>query len=224
MKMKKIFASTSTKLSSLLCIFICCSSVFISYSALGAESGKKLYDTILALDWKSSYDDTLAWDKAAETGDFFSAMFRMGGKEMIESFTLQKQLKELAVSGDPEAAFWWGFYNFAKGREAARYSEKLNQDMASDKFKEAYFGYKIASNAGVSEASWNIAIMYEQGYGVILSKLAAAEWYYKAGQQHLKSGNRESALAALERIENIDSKLSDAIKLRSALYTPAKHK
>lgn len=98
------------------------------------------------------------------------------------------------------------------------------QDFQREKYEEAYAAFLRASDGGVGEASWNIGVMYEQGNGLTRSKLAAAEWYAKAGRQHLKNGNRERALAALERIEEIESKHPDALKLRTALFPQSKRK
>jgi TPR repeat protein len=209
-------------------ILVCCSACFfVPLPVMGAESGKSLYDKINALDAKASATDQLAMDKALETGsgaDMFNAIWRFGGNETIERMALEKELKAQAASGDPESAFYWGYRNFEWGLKAARSSEKLHQDWANDQFKEAYLSFKIASDAGVGAASWNIAVMYEQGNGVTLSKLAAAEWYYKAGRQYFKSGEREKALAVLERIEKVDKNHSDAIKLRAILYPPDEKK
>lgn len=209
------------RIRGLVCIIVWCSSLFfMSFSALGAESGKSLYDKIGALDAIHDAAINLMVSKG-DTDGIIKGVFRSDWKERS---ALVEQLKSLAVSGDPESAFYWGYLNWIKGRESSASSEKWAQEMVNDNFKEALFGFRIASDAGVGAASWNIAVMYEQGDGVTRSKLAAAEWYSKAGHQYFKAGEREKALAALERIEEIDKKHPAVIKLRSVLYPPSKGK
>ena len=171
--MKTLFLSISTKLSGLLCILICCSSmVSISCPDLGAESGKNLYDKIIALDERrlAEYDSGVARGELWPNGDLIT-----------ESLALTEKLKSLAISGDAESAFCWGVLKWEEGGKLANYSPtEFWQKKARDTFNDAYLGFKIASDAGIAAASWNIAVMYEQGNGFTSSKLAAAEWYYYA--------------------------------------------
>ena len=45
-----------------------------------------------------------------------------------------------------------------------------------------------------------MGIIYETNLGVIGSKLAAVEWYSRAGVRYVELGDRETALAALEKL------------------------
>jgi TPR repeat protein len=64
--------------------------------------------------------------------------------------------------------------------------------------------------------------MYEDGLSVTRSALAAVEWYAQAGMQYAKKGEREMALAALERDEKVDGKHPNAVKLRAQLFLKGK--
>lgn len=146
------------------------------------------------------------------------------GGDTTERDGLVEKLKVQYATGDLTAAFYWGYLNWNDGGKISDTSKKWMQDYQIGKYKEAYAGFLHASEGGVGEGSWNIAVMYEQGNGLTRSKLAAAEWYAKAGRQHLKNGDRERALAALERIEEIDAKHPDAVKLRALLFPSNKRK
>lgn len=83
-------------------------------------------------------------------------------------------------------------------------------------------GLRISSKAGDGDSSYNIAQMYQNGFGVPQTKLAAAEWYAKAGSQYLRQGLREVSLSALERAEAIDPKIPDVVALRAQLFPQIK--
>ena len=197
----------------------------LSFPALADQTSKEIYDRIVAIDKKTDADSAVALRK----GDVGGAMFGFT-ESFSESIDLQKKLKQMALGGNAEAAFYWGLYKFDRGARfqplIARQTDRgladglrntVNQD-----FADAMTGLTIASKSGNPDASWNIALLYENGFGVSQSKLAAAEWYAKAGAQYLKRGYREVALAALERAEAIDAKIPDAVRLRALLYPQGK--
>ncbi len=68
--------------------------------------------------------------------------------------------------------------------------------------KEAIHWYKKAAERGVPEAMYNIGVLLSQGEGVIASKSAAIDWFYKAGIAYLAVGNKDSALRAVDRINS----------------------
>ena len=90
--------------------------------------------------------------------------------------------------------------------------------------KDARKYFNFASNDGIAAASWNMGVIYETSLGVVGSKLAAIEWYGRAGFQYQADGERESALAALEKMEILDAKHRDSMKLRAVLFPPSKKK
>ena len=210
--------------------FLFCAALFLSpVSGKGAQSAKALYDQIVTVDESYSACTSLAMscgqsDKnnckalSCNTGNAF-----LGG-DSRDRDALTTQLKAQYLAGDLTAAFYWGYINWSDGGKISEPSSKILQDYQKEKYQEAYAGFLRASEGGVGAASWNIAVMYEQGNGLTRSRLAAAEWYAKAGHQHLKNGNREQSLAALERIEEIDAKHRDALSLRAALFPRSRWK
>lgn len=137
---------------------------------------------------------------------------------------LQAELNKRGET-NPVAAFYAGLLNLED-------AQKLNNStMATElvKFvemssKDARKQLAFASSAGIAAASWNMGLIYETNLGVIGSKLAAIEWYGRAGHQYHKAGERETALAALEKMEKMDAKHVDSIRLRDVLYPTAKKK
>ena len=126
--------------------------------------------------------------------------------------------------------FIGGIYNFNRGIEfrasALRQTDRKQiaffQSAADDHFADAMAGFRISSKAGDGDSSYNIAQMYLNGFGVPQTKLAAAEWYAKAGSQYLRQGLREVSLSALERAEAIDPKIPEVVALRAQLFPQMK--
>jgi TPR repeat protein len=140
---------------------------------------------------------------------------------LIEERTaLEVKLEELAVAGNAEASFYSGVLALEFGR-------KLSRGAYTDEYSRSYFEkaikhFKRASQAGVGESSWNLATMYQAGEGILASKLAAAEWYHKAGLQYLAAGRREDALACLEQIEAMNVSHPSRADLRERLFPEKK--
>ena len=142
--------------------------------------------------------------------------------------TLKSKLTvELLKRGeaDPVSAFYAGLLDLENAQEfqnstsvtaLTEFIERLSKD--------ARRRFTFASSAGIAAASWNMGVIYATNLGVIGSKLAAIEWYGRAGHQYLKDGERETALAALEKMETMELKHPDSIRLREALYPATKKK
>ena len=77
--------------------------------------------------------------------------------------------------------------------------------------------FKRASDAKIADATFNIAKLYESGFGVSPSKLAAAEWYVKSADQYNKDKSREEALTSLERALDLVPDHPAALRLRKAM-------
>ena len=197
----------------------------LSLPAIAAETGKQIYDRLVAIDKKFDADVGLAIAK----GDY-ELVPKLVMRDPSESIALEGQLKSRALKGDAESAFYWGVYKYSRGvaaysavqRATTETDAGIRKKLGDEYFVDAMTGLKIASKSGIGDASWNIAQMYENGFGVSQSQLAAAEWYAKAGAQYVKQGLREVALAALERAEAIDAKIPDAVRLRALLYPQGK--
>jgi TPR repeat protein len=184
------------------------------------DSGRSLFEQIVALDKQSNAEMRDAWAKGdpAKHGwwtglnsDLFNRQAELSGR-----------LKGRALAGDSECAFYWGLYNMQDGLKFSESDVVEVRTLAEKAFKDAFSGFQISSKAGMPAASWNIAVLYQRGAGVTQSKLAAAEWYGRAGVQYEKIGDRERALAALERIEEIDAMHPDGLSLRALLFKPKK--
>jgi TPR repeat protein len=126
---------------------------------------------------------------------------------------LKKSLETKVNHGEPIAMFYAAMLKEDDARFDRAFSEKY-QNMSrikdsNEKYDLAIQLFKQAGDAGINAAYWNVAVAYENGFGNTTSKLAAIEWYYKAGVGYLKDGYREQALAALEAIQAIrmDSEL-----------------
>lgn len=188
----------------------------ISLPINAQETAKTIYDQIIAIDKKN--------DASGVSGGFASIIF------FNQTYEREMQLKKMALGGNADAAFYWGLYNFNRGVEfhatARRQTDPKQiaffQSAADDHFADAMTGLRISSKAGYGDSSYNIAQMYQNGLGVSQTKLAAAEWYAKAGAQYLRQGLREVSLSALERAEAIDPKIPDVVALRAQLFPQIK--
>lgn len=142
------------------------------------------------------------------------------------------RIAELSNLGgsDPAAAFYSGLLDLKSAQSwAARGNLSDREQTDNDRNVESMSAtarkkFIFASSAGIPAAMWNLGIIYSTGLGVAGSKLAAIEWYGRAGIQYLKDGERETALAALEKMESLDAKHQDCVKLRAALYPAVKKK
>ena len=132
---------------------------------------------------------------------------------------------DLSVRGEtePAAAFYAGLLNFEYAQSANERGEGWAK-MVESSSKDARKQFAFASSAGIAAASWNMGVIYATNLGVAGSKLAAIEWYGRAGHQYLRDGERETALASLEKMETMDSKHPDSTRLRVALFPAPKKK
>jgi TPR repeat protein len=190
-------------------------------SSAAAQTGARaIYDQLVAIDRQDRFER----DLAVQRGDVTAAVW--GSASSAERFKtaleLQQELKTTALSGDSQAAFYWGLFNLNRGNRFEAGGKEVYREFAAELFRDALKGFQIASQAGIGSASWNIAAMYEAGAGVTKSDLAAAEWFARAGMQYAQKGERELALAALERVEKVDATHPDAIKLRAQLFPKGK--
>ena len=122
---------------------------------------------------------------------------------------------------EPLAAFYAGLLNL---EFAQRANDHGLVKMVESSSKDARKRFAFASSAGIAAASWNMGVIYATNLGVAGSKLAAIEWYGRAGHQYLRDGERETALASLEKMETMDSKHPDSTRLRAALFPEPKKK
>ena len=100
--------------------------------------------------------------------------------------------------GQPDGAFYFAAYKWKYCAMLQRQSSKPVSDLAPSCWGETMEAFKVASTAGSGDASFNIGRQFENGYGVILSKFAAADWYIKAAEQYNVAKDRDHSLTAVE--------------------------
>jgi len=146
-----------------------------------------------------------------------NSMLSNGGPNYNKIAGYALALEEKSEAKDPEAAFYFAIYN----GKICRALQKMDKGQPSEGTRKCWSksleNFKIASKANSPAASYNIAKMYEEGYGVLASKLAAAEWYTKAANQFMKSNSREDALASIEAALNAQPDFPSALRLRKIL-------
>jgi len=77
--------------------------------------------------------------------------------------------------------------------------------------------FKIASESGIAQASFDIGTMYEKGWGVTKSNYLSAEWFIKAANKHISDGEREGALVSIEAALNVVPDHPAALRLKAQL-------
>jgi TPR repeat protein len=127
------------------------------------------------------------------------------------------ELERRCKENEPEAAFFYGIYNWriCGGIESANNSQFDN--VLKNCWLESLESLKVASNAKIAEASFNIGRVYEKGWGVLPSKLVAADWYVKAAQQFNETGSRDEALTSIESALNAVHDHPAALRLKNVL-------
>ena len=107
-------------------------------------------------------------------------------------------LRKRGESGDPYASLYYGVRNWDICLRLQRNSSDVLLRMTKECWQDLAPAFKRASDAQIAAATFNIARMYENGFGVIPSKLVAAEWYLRSADQYNKQEARDDALTALE--------------------------
>lgn len=153
--------------------------------------------------------DKVQTSKIAETGNWFDVDL----KAVAFATVLETRRKK----GQPDGAFYFAMYNWERCSMMQRQTSKVFLDEAPSCWTETMESFKVASAAGFGDASFNVARQFENGYGVISSKLAAAEWYVKAADQYNKTKDRDSALTAVEAALTAVPNHPAALRLRKSM-------
>jgi TPR repeat protein len=119
--------------------------------------------------------------------------------------------------GQPDGAFYFAVHQWRYCSMLQKQTSKAFADEAASCWNETMEAFKIASAAGIGDASFNIARQFESGYGVTPSKFAAADWYIKAAEQHNKAKDRDQALTALEAALDAVPNHPAALRLKKAM-------
>ena len=155
-----------------------------------------IYESELSIQKDYLLTEAANWYRKAAEQDHSEAQFRLGGLYYFGKGVRQD-------SG--EAAKWW-FKAAESGNTSAQYNIAgmfHNGTGVQVDHGKAMYWYRKAAEKKHPWAVFYIGEMYRDGQGVVRSEHAAADWYYKAGLLHLKSGNREWALAAVDAIEEV---------------------
>lgn len=140
--------------------------------------------------------------------------------ECMELVKLRGALSTRAET-EPLAAFYSGLLNLEDAQKLNGFTNP-NRALVESFSKSARKNFVYSSESGIAAASWNMGIIYDTNLGVPGSKLAAIEWFGRAGHQYLSEGERETALAALEKIETLDPNHRESKRLRNALFPTRK--
>jgi TPR repeat protein len=118
---------------------------------------------------------------------------------------------------DAAGAYYYGVYNLrvCGGLQSADKGGQFS-DTVKQCFLESLESFKVASTAKMGAASFNVGRMYESGWGVLPSKLVAADWFVKAAQQFTEASSREEALTAIEAALTAVPDHPQALKLKKA--------
>lgn len=166
----------------------------------GLQTAEQIYKQIRDLDSLIQMEIKIKIDKGEMTYPFHPS-----SPNEDKSWKLKSALEQSAKDGDPYAMFYTALLksDFADKLRGSSSSSEVTKRLSDDEYVVAMRLFKQAGEAGISSAYWNVALMYANGEGGTQSNLAAVEWYYKAGNSYLKSGDRERALASLEAIQKV---------------------
>lgn len=126
-------------------------------------------------------------------------------------------LKKRGETNDPTASFYYAIREWGICLRLQQEPGEGYKKMTEECWAGALTALKRASNAQIASASFNIARVYENGFGVTRSKFVAAEWYVKSADQYNKQNSRDEALTALESALNLVPDHPSALRLRKVM-------
>lgn len=132
-------------------------------------------------------------------------------------FGFSTVLSDRRDKGDAAASFYFGIRNWKDCQFLQKIDKSQLSNQVTDCWKKSLDSFKVASTAGNPAATFNIARMYENGFGVIASKYAAADWYVKSSEQYNKANLRDEALTSLEAALTMVSDYPAALRLRKVM-------
>lgn len=207
-------------------------------SLAAAESAPPTYDpnSPAALEAKAKYDSYNRDGQALQTKDLFTELERLHAEKKSRMALLTKPeellsavftttdddmrsisyatvLQKRSESGDPYASFFYGVHQW----DFCLQLQRQQSDISAKCWQEVLPAFKRASDAQIADASFNIGKLYENGFGVLSSKLVAAEWYVKSAGQYNKAKSRDEALTAVERAVDLVPDHPAALRLRKSM-------
>lgn len=148
--------------------------------------------------------------------EIFSAAFTTTDDDM-RAISYATVLQKRSEGGDPYASFFYGVHQWDFCLQLQRQQGDIWAKQARECWQDILPAFKRASNAQIADASFNIGKLYENGFGVLSSKLVAAEWYVKSAEQYNKAKSRDEALAAVERAVDLVPDHPAALRLRKSM-------
>ena len=135
----------------------------------------------------------------------------------MKAISYSTVLQKRGENGDPYASFSHGVREWALCSQMQRQQAETWVRPARECWQRVMPAFKRASDAQIAHATFNIARLYENGFCVAASKLAAAEWYVKSADQYSKGNSREDALIPVERALKLVPDHPAALRLRKAM-------
>lgn len=151
-----------------------------------------------------------------EPSEILEAAFKMTNDDM-RAISYASVLQKRSDSGEPLAAFFNSVQHWDFCLQQQKQQGEIWVSRARECWQGVMSGFKRASEAQIGDASFNIGKMYEEGFGVLPSKLVAAEWYVKSAEQYNKTKSRAEALTAVERAVNLVPDHPAALRLRRSM-------
>jgi tetratricopeptide (TPR) repeat protein len=216
--------------------------VLMATSALAAEKNPEVrYDpnSPEALAAKAKYEEFERDGQGLQTADLYKDLVRLDAAKKSR-IALAKPEEVMAVAfsttdddkraisyatvlqrrsdaGDPYASFFYAVRQWDFCLQMQRQAGEIWAGQAKECWQKVMPAFKRASDAQIADATFNIARLYESGFGVTPSKLAAAEWYVKSADQYNRVKSRDEALTSVESALNLVPDHPAALRLRKAM-------
>jgi tetratricopeptide (TPR) repeat protein len=152
----------------------------------------------------------------AKPEEILGAAFAMTDDDM-RAISYATVLQKRGESGDPYASFFYAVREWDFCLRMQQQTGDVWVKQASECWRNVMPAFKRASDGQMADATFNIARLYQNGFGVTPSKLVAAEWYVKAANQYTKQNDRDDALTAVESALNLVPDHPAALRLRKAM-------
>ena len=141
----------------------------------------------------------------------------LSGSDDQRGYGFSTVLSNRRDKGEAAASFYFGIRNWKDCQVLQKFDKGQLSNQLTHCWRKSFDSFKVASTANVPAATFNIARMYENGFGVIASKYAAADWYVKSAEQYSKANLRDEALTSLEAALTMVPDHPAALRLRKVM-------
>lgn len=153
---------------------------------------------------------------AIKPEEVMAAAFHLTDDDM-RSISYATVLRKRGEGGDPYASFFYAVRQWDFCLQLQRQTGDGSAKQAKECWQNVMPAFKRAADAQIADAAFNIARLYENGFGVPPSKLVAAEWYVKSAEKYNMEKSRDEALTAVESALNLVADHPAALRLRKAM-------